>query len=63
MGYLLVSHYARPHTKILTGPDIDPEAQLADVLRCISDHPASCLHELLPWNWRKQAFEQQAQAA
>jgi transposase len=43
--------------------DIDPEAWLADVLRRISDHPASRLHELLPWNWRKQAFEQQAQAA
>jgi len=43
--------------------DIDPEAWLADVLRRISDHPASRLHELLPWNWRKQLAEQQAQAA
>ena len=43
--------------------DIDPEAWLADVLRRISDHPVSRLHELLPWNWRKQTFEQQAQAA
>ena len=43
--------------------DIDPEAWLADVLRRISDHPASRLHELLPWNWRKQRAEQRAQAA
>ncbi|MEI8397254.1 MAG: IS66 family transposase [Rhodospirillaceae bacterium] len=49
--------------------NIDPEAWLADVLRRISDHPASRLHELLPWNWRKpsnceQQHEQpQAQAA
>ena len=32
--------------------DIDPQAWLADVLRRIADHPASRLHELLPWNWR-----------
>jgi len=31
--------------------DIDPRAWLADVLARIADHPASCLHELLPWNW------------
>ena len=31
----------------------DPRAWLADVLRRINDHPASRLHELLPWNWRK----------
>ena len=43
--------------------DIDPEAWLADVLRRISDHPASRLRELLPWNWRKPSREQQAQAA
>jgi IS66 C-terminal element len=28
-------------------------AWLADVLRCINDHSASRLDELLPWNWRK----------
>jgi hypothetical protein len=22
------------------------------VLRCIADHPASQLHELLPWHWK-----------
>ena len=32
--------------------DVDPRAWLADVLRRIADHPASRLHELLPWNWR-----------
>jgi hypothetical protein len=31
--------------------DVDPRAWLADVLRRINDHPASRLHELLPWNW------------
>jgi transposase len=45
--------------------NIDPQAWLADVLRRISDHPASRLHELLPWNWGKPAENepQQAQAA
>jgi len=31
--------------------DVDPRAWLADVLGRINDHPASRLHELLPWNW------------
>ncbi len=31
---------------------VDPRAWLADVLRRLADHPASRLHELLPWNWR-----------
>ena len=31
---------------------IDPRAWLADVLRRIANHPASRLHELLPWNWQ-----------
>ncbi len=30
--------------------DVDPRAWLAEVLRTIADHPASRLHELLPWN-------------
>jgi transposase len=33
--------------------DVDPQAWLADVLRRINDHPASRLHELLPWNWQR----------
>ena len=33
--------------------DIDPRAWLADVLARIADHPASRLHELLPWNWAR----------
>jgi transposase len=32
---------------------VDPRAWLADVLARIADHPASRLHELLPWTWRK----------
>ena len=40
----------------------DPRAWLADVLRRINDHPASRLHELLPWNWNKPA-QDTAQAA
>lgn len=32
--------------------DVDPRAWLADVIRRIADHPASRLHELLPWNWQ-----------
>jgi transposase len=33
--------------------DVDPRAWLADVLARIADHPASRLHELLPWIWRE----------
>jgi len=33
--------------------DVDPRAWLADVLARIADHPASRLHELLPWNWNR----------
>jgi transposase len=42
--------------------DVDPRAWLADVLARIADHPASRLHELLPWNW-SAAQAQQAAAA
>jgi len=42
--------------------DVDPRAWLADVLARIAGHPASRLHELLPWNW-KSAQAQQAAAA
>lgn len=34
--------------------DVDPRAWLAAVLRRIADHPASRLHELLPWNWARK---------
>jgi transposase len=33
--------------------DVDPRAWLADVLARINDHPASRLHELLPWHWAR----------
>ncbi len=42
--------------------DTDPRAWLADVLRRINDQPASCLHELLPWNWNKPAQDTAASA-
>lgn len=35
--------------------DLDPRAWLADVLARIGDHPASRLHELLPWHWPRPA--------
>ena len=41
--------------------DINPQAWLADVLRHIADHPASRLHELLPWHWK--TLDHQAAAA
>jgi len=37
--------------------DVDPRAWLADVLARINDHPALCLDELLPWNWKPVAGE------
>ena len=44
--------------------DINPQAWLADVLARIADHPASRLHELLPWHWRNwRATQDQAVAA
>jgi transposase len=42
--------------------DIDPRAWLADVLARISDHPASRLHELLPWHWKMSESETTAAA-
>jgi transposase len=42
--------------------DVDPRAWLADVLRRIAGHPASGLHELLPWNWA-QEMERRSLAA
>jgi len=43
--------------------DVDPRAWLADVLARIADHPASRLHALLPWNWRKAQEAAAAEAA
>ncbi|MER8563484.1 IS66 family transposase [Mesorhizobium sp. M0578] len=45
--------------------DVDPKAWLADVLARIADLPASRLHELLPWEWKRlreadKAADQQA---
>ena len=37
--------------------DVDPRAWLADALARISDHPASRLDGLLPWNWKKATSE------
>jgi transposase len=34
---------------------IDPRAWLADVLARLPGHPASRIHELLPWNWQAPA--------
>jgi hypothetical protein len=42
--------------------DVDHRAWLADVLARISDHPATRLHELLPWNWKKSAQSEAAAA-
>lgn len=35
--------------------DIDPQAWLADVFARIASIPQSRIHELLPWNWKRQA--------
>jgi transposase len=40
--------------------DVDPRTWLADVLARIADHPASRLHELLPWNWAQAREEKVA---
>ncbi len=34
--------------------DVDPQAWLADVFARIPDHPQNRIHELLPWNWKRQ---------
>jgi transposase len=43
--------------------DVDPRAWLADVLARIADHPASQLHQLLPWNWAQEKAASDALAA
>jgi transposase len=46
------------HTLIATAKlnGIDPQAWLADVLARLPDHPAKRIHDLLPWNWRRQSI-------
>jgi transposase len=43
--------------------DVDPRAWLADVLARIADHPAKCIDELLPWNWKAAKLQVRATAA
>jgi hypothetical protein len=52
------------YTLIVTAKlnDVDPRAWLADVLARTAEHPASKLHELLPWHWRKPKTESAAAA-
>ena len=44
--------YSMIQTAKLNG--VDPRAWLAAVLARIADMPQQRLHELLPWNWKKQ---------
>jgi transposase len=48
---------AAMYSRIVTAKlnDVDPRAWLADVLARIADHPASRVHELLPWHWLARA--------
>jgi transposase len=43
--------------------DVDPRAWLADVLARLPGHPASRIHELLPWNWKAPVNQPQHAAA
>jgi hypothetical protein len=58
-GERAASIYSLIATAKLNG--VDPQAWIADVLRRVANHPASRLHELLPWHWIKP--EHQAAAA
>ena len=40
--------------------DIDPRAWLADVIARLPGHPAKCINELLPWNWKMGQVQQAA---
>jgi hypothetical protein len=40
--------------------DVDPQAWLAHVLRCIADTPQARLADLLPWNWVSSVEIEQA---
>jgi hypothetical protein len=43
--------------------DVDPQVWLADVFARIPAHPHNRLHELLPWNWKRQTEEPAAAEA
>jgi hypothetical protein len=51
-GERAAAMYSLIQTAKLNG--VDPRAWLADVLARIADMPQQILHELLPWNWKKQ---------
>jgi transposase len=51
-GERAAAMYSLIQTAKLNG--VDPRAWLADVLARIADMPQQRLHELLPWNWKKQ---------
>lgn len=40
--------------------DLDPHAWLAEVLARLQDHPAKRIHELLPWNWKRERLQRAA---
>ena len=50
-GRRAAAMYTLIETAKLNG--IDPRAWLADVLARLPGHPASRIHELLPWHWQK----------
>jgi hypothetical protein len=51
-GERAAAMYSLIQTAKLNG--VDTRAWLADVLARIADMPQQRLHELLPWNWKKQ---------
>jgi transposase len=51
-GRRAAAMYTLIETAKLNG--IDPRAWLADVLARLPGHPASRIHELMPWNWQNQ---------
>ena len=40
--------------------DVDPRAWLADIIARLPSHPAKCIDELLPWNWKMGQVQQAA---
>ena len=49
-GRRAAAMYSPIETAKLNG--VNPQANLADVLARIADHPAERVAELLPWNWQ-----------